>query len=1053
MIKIINAFVVFLLLFCVFPVISEENTVRIERLLNEQWTFNYFPEGYKQKYPSFNDKRWDKPQDSIWSTFIESPKFDDSTWSIVSIPHTWSTFETTGEIHPYIKNPSPKDDTYWWNGTGWYRKRFVINKKFLGKKVFIEFEGVQKNCRIYLNGKPIDEHFGGYTGFCCDLTDFIRFAEENILVVSVSNKQEDDFKVAPMNGGCWNVYGGIYRNVKLVITDKLYIPYQGSARYEGGTFITTPVVASEKAGLNIRTWIKNEYPEPKECTLVTKIIDKNGEIVTEIKLTKTILSYQTELFLQNTEIKNPFLWDINNPNMYLAVSEVLINNQVVDRYKTHFGIREFRWDFETNTLFLNGQKVNIQGFNRHQEYPWLGDAIPDFIHKMDLLDIKENLNCNFVRPGQYISSPYVYDLCDSIGLITCGEFPNVKDLDFSIAMQENYAREVVRQYRNHPSILLWDVGDETNRAADSRWVYEEDNTRYISCRDCAGPTSGKYISLPSKNFRLAKMLNCNIRGWYDDDEMNSRPDNQQHVTNEQYRHEVARTSKDGTSNNRIDQPNLVVWLYEDHGCDREYQNAPLLHFNPKGWVDSYRVPKFVYYLWQANYSTKPMIFIHPQFWREKYIGQKKNIEVDSNCDSVKLLINNRNFGILIPNAANFHVVKFSNVPIEKGTLTAIGYKNGEEVIQELKMTGVPAKIVLKSSHTQIIAKRSSIAIISADITDIYNNHIYGAKNTVKWEVSGPATLVGAPIYQSDFDKRMEKNGTLYIDMPVSNIIRSTGEAGIITVRLYAAGLKIGEVKIQAIKNAEDMSDEISEPVLSSKGRLKVIQNPKEISLDNTIIPLVIRKFSSDIKLPKNQKIDKYVSLLNQILKKNNPQLNTKTSEYTTFLNVIAKATTIGNGYLSVFELNYNIDNFNRYSCLKKIVDETKLPERFKTDLKDFYIKDLIVRGNEINIENVKSKLSSIPANAVVIIPGIKGKDSDYITIKSMDINKIMSTINQKFNLLKDEEKEKYLKYLSEINPWIKRNYMITGDAKLGTRKEIITYELTSGKAIIVPEIK
>ena len=148
------------------------------------------------------------------------------------------------------------------------------------------------------------------------------------------------------------------------------------------------------------------------------------------------------------------LWNVETPNIYHAFSKISVDGKIADSYSTSFGIRQFQWNFDTNTLFLNGKKVNLQGFNRHQEFPWLGDAIPDFIHEMDLRDMKENLNCNFVRPGQYISAPYVYDLCDQMGLITCGEFPNVKDLDFSFEMQEQYAREVVRQYRNHPSLFL-----------------------------------------------------------------------------------------------------------------------------------------------------------------------------------------------------------------------------------------------------------------------------------------------------------------------------------------------------------------------------------------------------------------------------------------------------------------------------------------------------------------------------------------------------------------------------------------------------------------------
>lgn len=753
------------------PVLAQ--APRVTEEINQHWVFNYFPDEKK-----------------IEKMGIEEPAFDDSKWPAIALPHTWSTYETTGELHPYIKNPSPKDDPYWWNGLGWYRKKFVLDKKYEQKKVFIEFEGVQKNCRIYLNGKIIGEHFGGYTGFSFDLTDYILFGKENLLAVSVSNAQTDNFKVPPMDAGNWDVYGGIYRGAKLIITDKIHVPYQGSYKHEGGTFITTPVIGEKQALVRIQTWIKNDYSQAKECKLITKLIDKTGKVRAEVNETKTIAPGIIEAFDQKTTIQNPLLWNVNTPDLYHAFSEIWIDGTIADVYKSDFGIREFHWDFATNNLFLNGKPVNLQGFFRHQEYPWLGDAVPDFIHETDLRDMKENLNCNFIRAGHYPTAPLVYSLCDQMGIITCGDLPNVKDKNFSFEMQEQQARELVRRQRNHPSIFLWNLGDETNRAADSRWVHEEDTTRYISCRDCSGTAPGKYITLSSENIRLAKMLRCTVRGWYDDDDMSLRPENQQHAGNEQYQHEIARTSKDGTSNNRIDQPNLIVWLYEDHGCDREYQNAPLLHYNPKGWVDNYRIPKYVYYLWQANYSQKAMAFIHPQFWRSQYIGQKKNFEVDSNCDSVELKVNGRSFGVLKPSKENFHVANFKNVPVEKGTLMVIGTKNGKKVVAELKMAGNASKLVLKTSHDKIVAGANSIAIITADITDVNGVHIYGAKNKITWKVEGPATLVGPAVYESDFYKKMEKEGTLYIDMPVSNVIRSNGEAGTIKVSVFSEGIRM-----------------------------------------------------------------------------------------------------------------------------------------------------------------------------------------------------------------------------------------------------------------------
>ncbi|HEX7903927.1 MAG TPA: glycoside hydrolase family 2 TIM barrel-domain containing protein [Chitinophagaceae bacterium] len=1019
---------------------SAQNTKTIESPasrtfsdFNEQWTFNYFSE----------------PKAKV---SYESPDVDDSKWTAVAVPHTWSTYETTGELHPYIKNASPKDDPYWWNGLGWYRKKFSISKSYEGKKVFIEFEGVQKNCRVYLNGKIIGEHYGGFTGFSFDLTDYIKFGEENVLAVSVSNAQADDFNVAPMDAGNWDIYGGMYRNVKLVITDKLYVPYQGSYKHEGGTHITTKLLKEGAAGVHVRTWVENDYSETRECKLVTRFIDKNGQLAGTTTETKKIAPGELASFDQSLTLSKVLLWDLDHPNMYEAISEVWTNGKMVDTYTSHFGIREYRWDFTTNDLYLNGKKINMQGFFRHQEYPWLGDAIPDFIHGMDLRDMKENLNCNFIRPGHYPASPALYTLCDKLGMISVGDLPNVKDKDFSVAIQEQNARELVRQQRNHPSIFLWNMGDETNRGADSRWVHEEDTERYISCRDCPGLAPGKYIDLPSTIIRMAKLLRCTIRGWYDDDDMAQRPENGQHAGNEQYEHEWARTGRDSTSNNRIDQPNLIVWLYEDHGCDREYQNAPLLHYNPKGWVDNYRVPKFVYYLWQANYAKKPMAFIHPQFWRPQYVGQKKDIEVDSNCDSIELKINGKSLGILKPTKENFHVVKFEKVPVQKGTLIAVGHKNGKQIIQELKMAGEAARLQLTTSHQTIPASLNSVAIITADITDENNVHVFSAKNTIRWEVTGPATLVGPPVYESDFYKNMEMEGTLYTDMPVSNVIRSTGEPGTITVRVYAAGLSMGEVQIK-VENVSKISNGILQLVPDQKSRDRVMQNVKEVHSNHAAVVESLQKIKTGITIAATSKTG-YKDDINKALIKNNYASIESLPGYQSLLNILGKAAIRGKGKISPQELNYYIDNYNRFASLAKEIDKTQLPELFKTDLKIYYTEELITKGNEIDIAAEGKKIAKIPANATIVVAGNKEplNNGSILYSQSTDITAIASTVHPEFARLTGDEKESYLSYVSTINPWIKRKAYKTGDSKLGTKKDVVEYSVSTGRALVFPGI-
>ncbi len=256
----------FLLLFIPSVLFSQkkasENQIshRIEKIINSQWTFNYFPgAGANKGY--------------------ETPRFDDSKWPAISIPHTWSTYETTGELHPFIRNASEADNPYWWLGWGWYRKHFTVNTEYSDRKVFLEFEGVQKYCKVWLNGQYLGDHKGGYGSFDFDITSVLKPGEDNVLAVAVNNHQKDEFKIPPMAAGNFNVYGGIYRDVTIVLKDKLFIPMQGAANHEGGTFVNTPLVSEKEGVVRVQTWVKNDYPQKKTCTLITTVVDSTGKVV------------------------------------------------------------------------------------------------------------------------------------------------------------------------------------------------------------------------------------------------------------------------------------------------------------------------------------------------------------------------------------------------------------------------------------------------------------------------------------------------------------------------------------------------------------------------------------------------------------------------------------------------------------------------------------------------------------------------------------------------------------------------------------------------------
>ncbi len=732
---------------------TKQDQPRITKVISREWTFNYFA-----------DTKADKAG-------YENVSFDDSKWPAVAIPHTWSTYETTGEVHPFIRNPSDKDSEFWWKGWGWYRKHFSIPQSQKGKRVFVEFDGVQKYCKVFINGKYLGDHKGGYGSFDFDLTDHIKIGQDNVLAVVVNNNLNDQFSIPPMRAGNFDVYGGIYRDARIVIKSPLHIPMQGSASHEGGTFVTTPDLAKKsgkEAVVRVQTYVKNDYPQQKDFKVKTIIVDADNKVVTSFEKTARIKSGELLNVDQTSPvIKNPKLWSHGSPNLYKVYSEIYDGNVLSDKLESPLGFRWFHWDYKENFLYVNGKKMVIHGGNRHQEYPWLGDAIPKWLTEMDYKDMAENLNYNFMRTAHYPNDPLVYHLTDKYGIAIDEELPNIKNQTFDKDVQQQMLKEMIRRDRNHPSIMLWSMGNETNHAADSKWTLEEDTTRIITARRVLDNSQGDYAPHSDENLGIESLLRCNIRGWYNKDVIDREPTDGQHAGTEEQQHNLLIKSK------RLGTGNLCTWLYEDHGADREYLNSPLKHINPKGYVDLYRQPKYSYYIWQANYLERPMVWIMPHHWRSQYLGQKKDITVDANCEKVELFVNGKSKGVLRPDASNFYSVTFKDVLIEKGEIKAVGVRKGKTVSTVLNMTDIPAQIALKGSHNAISAGKNSVVIITADIVDKNGWHVFGANNPLKWSIKGPATFVAPDTYTTDINKHEEMDGTMYIDVPVSNVIRST----------------------------------------------------------------------------------------------------------------------------------------------------------------------------------------------------------------------------------------------------------------------------------------
>lgn len=455
---------------------------RIEKVINSQWTFNYF-----------SSEAADKG--------YESPGFNDSKWPVISIPHTWNSFATTGVVIPFARPAGETGDTYWWTGWGWYRKHFTVGNDYTGYKVFIEFEGIQKYCKVWINGKFLGDHKGGYGSFDFDITGYIKSGGDNLLAVAVSNLQKDEFRIHPLTEGSYNTSCGIFRNVTVVLKDKLYIPMQGSATHEGGTSVTTPKVSEDEGIVRIKTWVKNDYEQLKTCNLQTSIYDRNKQLVQVIKSEAVVNAGQQCIFEQTSKpIKKPHLWSVEDPYLYTIVSEVTDRKDITDTYTSTMGFRWFRYDEMNGSLYLNDKSILLKGVDRHQEYPWLGDAIPGWITEKDYASVSRKMKFNFIRTINYPGDKMAYDLADKYGIITEEDFSAISKHGFSLDEQKQQIREMIRRDRNHPGILFRSFGEENVNEEIVKFAMAEDTSRIITSIHNTVDSAMTYFNYDDKKY-------------------------------------------------------------------------------------------------------------------------------------------------------------------------------------------------------------------------------------------------------------------------------------------------------------------------------------------------------------------------------------------------------------------------------------------------------------------------------------------------------------------------------------------------------------------------
>jgi len=382
----------------------------------------------------------------------DSAAFDDGKWDAANLPHSFSM--------PYFA----ADRFY--VGYGWYRKHFDAPSAWSGKRINLEFDGVFQVAEVFVNGKRVGEHQGGYTGFTMDITEAVK-SGDNVIAVRVNNIW--NARLAP-RAGEHTFSGGIYRDMRLVVTSPVHVAWYG-------TFVTTPQVSKESGTVNVKTEVANDSAAEKSVTVRTSIVDAKGKTVTQMEFTQIIAANTTNVFEQTSSpIPHPKLWSPEQPNLYSVQTLLFEGKKAVDDYTSPLGFRWFKFTADEG-FFLNGEHHYFKGANVHQDHAGWGDAVADSGFFRDVKLVKE-AGFDFIRGSHYPHAPAFSTACDERGILFWSEncfwgtggfkspwggsaYPTnpADEADFEASVKASL-RDMIRIHRNHPSIIVWSMDNE-----------------------------------------------------------------------------------------------------------------------------------------------------------------------------------------------------------------------------------------------------------------------------------------------------------------------------------------------------------------------------------------------------------------------------------------------------------------------------------------------------------------------------------------------------------------------------------------------------------------
>ncbi len=699
----------------------------------------------------------------------------------------------------------------------WYRRQIPIPASARGKTIWLNFGGVYRDAVVFINGRFVGQHPSGYTAFRYNISRFVRYGRSNQLAVYVNPRWFE---------GWWYEGGGIYRHVRLIMTNKLHVSPWGAfviSKVPGPIHRNDSIGDYADAQLTIKTTVDNAHKIARPFTLISRIVGPDNKIAAVVSDTGYLAAGQKKTFTQHANVRNAALWSLTHCNLYHLETSLEVQGKIVDAKRTTFGIRTLRFDPD-HGFFLDGRHVEIKGTANHQDFPGVGIGAPDNLWYWRIAKLKA-MGSNAYRCSHNPLASAFYRACNHLGMLVMDENRHLGDAWTAKSPRGTpYAdlsdlKTMVLAQRNDPCIIFWSMCNEENQLQGTRegarifgammhMVHRLDPTRPVTCAMNGGYNKRGFFSVenllginyhcnlyakfhkqfPSKMIFGSEDVNCySARGVLRSDPQTGLCSEFGFFASHGFfaGHEPWRSWLPVAEHPFVG--GEFIWT----GFD--YRGEP----NPYGWpavtsqtgtMDLCGFPKPCYYYWRAWWGKKPSVYVFPAWdFPKSMIGKPVLIRCYSNCRRVTLYLNGKNLG-------SKHMPKYKyldwTIPYTPGVLTARGYHAGRVAAQDtLRTAGAPAGLRLIDEFSHLPADGESIAPVAVQVVDSHGQVVPGADNRIRFSVRGAGVIAGVangdPVSHEPniADYRRAFHGLCMV------LVRAGNRAGAITLTASSPGLK------------------------------------------------------------------------------------------------------------------------------------------------------------------------------------------------------------------------------------------------------------------------